>query len=211
MSQNNDSPAALAPTFRKPAPAGECSAVLAGKAVPDPCGRLHRRFIPAAQWTAIVADMDQFISLPRALGAYLAAVSSAALVFILPRFAPTTLVLAWIMAFVAALLPYAAGIAYANWRGIRSWRYFLGGGAATAMLYAPLLAALHRPVQFLGLLPWLALAGVAAGAAARATLAPCRHVLKSPHNEDTDPAFRRPAGGRTGDRPAASMARRAPQ
>lgn len=149
--------------------------------------------------------MDTFISLPRALGAYVAAVSMAALLFILPRFDPATLVLAWIMAFVAALLPYAAGIAFANWRGIRSRRYFLIGGVATAMLFAPLLAVLHRPAHFFGLLPWLALAGLGAGAVA-AWL-----VLKSPHDEDTVPAVQRPAGGRAGDGPPAAMARHAPQ
>ena len=149
--------------------------------------------------------MDNFISLPRALGAYLAAVSIAALLFTLPRFTPATLVLAWILAFVAALLPYAAGIAYANWRGIRSWRFFLGGGAATALLYAPLLAAIHRPAHFFGLLPWLLLSGLAAGAVAR------RLVIKSPHNEDTDPVIQRAAGGRAARRPAAPVARCAPQ
>lgn len=111
--------------------------------------------------------MNTFISLPRALGAYLAAVSCAALVFTLPRFTPSTLVLAWLMAFVAALLPYAAGIAYANWRGIRSWRYFLAGGVGTALLYAPLLAVIHRPAHFFGLLPWLVFAGLGAGATCR--------------------------------------------
>lgn len=147
--------------------------------------------------------MDTHISLARALGAYLAAVSAASLVFILPRFAPDTLVLAWIMAFTAALPPYAAGIAYANWRGIRSRRYFLAGGTATALLYAPLLAAVHRPAHFFSLLPWLVSAGLAAGAAAGWL------VLQSRHHEDTDIAVQRPAGGRAGDGPAAPVARRA--
>lgn len=149
--------------------------------------------------------MDNFISLPRALGAYLAAVSIAALLFTLPRFTPATLVLAWLLAFVAALLPYAAGIAYANWRAIRSWRYFLGGGMATALLYAPLLAAIHRPAHFFGLLPWLLLSGLAAGAVARWL------VIKSPHDEDPDPVIQLPAGGRHGHRPLAPMARYTPQ
>lgn len=149
--------------------------------------------------------MDNFITLPRALGAYLAAVSIAALIFTLPRFTPATLVLAWILAFVAALLPYAAGIAYANWRGIHSRRYFLGGGMATALLYAPLLAAIHRPAHFFGLLPWLLLSGLAAGMVARWL------VIKSPHNENPDPVSQLPAGGRHGRRPVAPVARLTPQ
>ncbi|MYN00910.1 hypothetical protein GTP41_02240 [Pseudoduganella sp. DS3] len=149
--------------------------------------------------------MDNYISLPRALCAYLAAVTIAALVFVLPRFTPATLVLAWILAFVAALLPYAAGIAYANWRGIRSWRYFVGGGAATTLLYAPLLAAIHRPAHFFGLLPWLVLSGLAAGTVARWL------VIQSPHNENPDPVNQLPAGGRHGRGPLAPVARIAPQ
>lgn len=167
--------------------------------------QLHSRFILSACASAIVRAMDTFISLPRAVGAYLAAVSVAALLFTLPRFTPATLVLAWILAFVAALLPYAAGIAYANWRGIRRWRYFAGGGTATALLYAPLLAAIHRPAHFFGLLPWLVLSGLAAGTAAH------RLVLQSPHNENPDPANQLPGGGCHARRPVAPVARFAPQ
>lgn len=126
-----------------------------------------------AQSAGIVWGMDTFISLPRALGAYLAAVSAASLTFTLQRFTVATLVLAWIMAFVAALLPYAAGIAYANWRGIRNRSFFIAGGMVTALMYAPLLAVLHRLAHFLWLLPWLAVAGLSAGTA-------CWLVLKSP-------------------------------
>lgn len=139
------------------------------------------------------------ISLPRALGAYFAAVSAATLVFTLPRFTPFTLLLAWLMAFGAALLPYAAGIAYANWRGIRSWRYFLGGGVGTALLYALPLAMIHRPAHLLKLLPWLVLAGCAAAAA-------CWRVLKSAHDENTVPAICCGAGGGAGAGPLAPMA-----
>jgi len=115
--------------------------------------------------------MDTNIPFPRALGAYLLAVSCAALVFFLgnvlisSRFSLAVLALDWIMAFVAALLPYAAGVAYAIYRGIRSSRYFLGGAVATALAFAPLLAVTLRFELFLKQLPVLAAAGLAGGAA----------------------------------------------
>ncbi len=139
--------------------------------------------------------MDTSTSLQRVTYAYLLAVSCATVTFVFGnelwdlaahgdrtfRFPLATLVLAWIMAFGAALLPYAAGMALACRRGIRSARYFIGGATATALAYLPLLACAYAPRHLLRLAPMLALAGLAAGAA-------CWRVLKSAHDEDTVPA-----------------------
>ena len=133
--------------------------------------------------------------LRRAMAAYPVAVSCAAATFVtgnelwdfavhgdrLVRFPLATLALAWIMAFGAALLPYAAGIALALRRRIHAPRYFIGGAVATALACLPLLACAYAPRHLLRLAPMLALAGLAAGTA-------CWRVLKSVHDEDTVPA-----------------------
>jgi hypothetical protein len=115
------------------------------------------------------------------------------------RFPLATLILAWIMAFAVSVLPYAAGVALAIRRGIRHPRYFIGGAIATALATLPLLACAYAPRHLLRLAPMLALAGLAAGAA-------CSLVLKSAHDEDTDPASECAAGGGDGDAPAAAVA-----
>jgi hypothetical protein len=115
------------------------------------------------------------------------------------RFPVATLILAWIMAFAASILPFAAGMALAVRRGIWRRRYFIGGALGTALAVLPLLACAYAPHHLLRLGPMLALAGVAAGSA-------CWLVLKSAQDEDTDPAFECAAGGGDGDAPAAAVA-----
>jgi len=123
--------------------------------------------------------MDTNTPLERVTYAYLLAVSSATLTFVSGnelwdffvngdatlRFPLATLVLAWIMAFAASLLPYAAAIALAIHRGFRGPRYFIGGAVATALAWLPLLACAYAPRHMLRLGPMLALAGLAAGSA----------------------------------------------
>jgi len=79
------------------------------------------------------------------------------------RFPLATLVLAWIMAFVISVLPFAASIALAIRYGFGSARYFIGGAVATALACVPLLACAYSPHHLLRLVPTLVLAGVAAG------------------------------------------------
>lgn len=123
--------------------------------------------------------MDTNTSLERVTYAYLLAVSCATLTFVTGnelwdffangdatvRFPLATLVLAWIMAFVASLLPYAAAIAVATRCGFGSARYFIGGAIATALACLPLLACAYSPRHLLRLGPMLALAGLTAGCA----------------------------------------------
>lgn len=123
--------------------------------------------------------MDTNTSLERITYAYLLAVSSATLTFVTGnelwdffangdatiRFPLATLLLAWIMAFTASLLPYAAGIALAIRCGFGSARYFIGGAVATALAWLPLLACAYSPQHLLRLGPMLALAGLTAGSA----------------------------------------------
>jgi hypothetical protein len=140
--------------------------------------------------------MDTQPSLERITYAYLLAVSCATVTFVCGnelwgffansdaplRFPLATLVLAWIMAFTASLLPYAAAIALAIRRGFGGPRYFIVGAVATALAWLPLLACAYAPRHLLRLGPMLSLAGLAAGSA-------CWLVLKSAHDEDTVPAF----------------------
>lgn len=140
--------------------------------------------------------MDTNTSLERVTCAYLLAVSCATATFVCGnelwdffangdttvRFPLATLALAWIMAFAAAILPYAAGIALAVRRGFGRPRFFIGGAIATALAWLPLLACAWQPRHLLRLGPMLALAGLAAGSA-------CWLVLKSAHDEDTVPAI----------------------
>jgi len=121
--------------------------------------------------------MDTNTPLERVTYAYLLAVSSATLTFVSGnelwdffvngdatlRFPLATLVLAWIMAFAASLLPYAAAIALAINRGFDGPRYVIGGAVATALAWLPLLACAYAPRHMLRLGPMLALAGLAAG------------------------------------------------
>lgn len=144
---------------------------------------------------ATVRGMDTDTSLERVTYAYLLAVSCATLTFVTGnelwdfftngdatiRFPLATLVLAWIMAFAASLLPFAAGIATAmRWR-LGGPRYFIGGAVATALAWLPPLACAYSSRHLVRLTPMLALAGLAAGTA-------CWLVLKSAHDEDTVPA-----------------------
>jgi len=149
----------------------------------------------AAQMPATVPGMDTNTSLERVTYAYLLAVSCATVTFVSGnelwdffvngdstiRFPLATLALAWIMAFVASLLPYAAAIALALRRSFGRPRFFIGGAVATALAWLPLLACAYSPRHLVRLAPMLVLAGLAAGSA-------CWLVLKSAHNEDTVPA-----------------------
>lgn len=159
--------------------------------------------------------MNTKTSLERKICAYLLAVTCATVTFVSGnelwdffahgdatlRFPLATLVLAWIMAFTASLLPFAAAIALAVRRGFGGPRYFIGGAVATALAWLPFLACAYSPHHLPRLGPMLALAGLAAGTA-------CWLVLKSAHDEDTVFASERAAGGGAGDGPAAPMARR---
>ena len=121
-------------------------------------------------------------SMQRVMYAHLLAVSCAAATFVSGnelwdfvasgdktfRFPLATLVLAWVMAFAASVLPYAAAMTLAARRSIRSPCFFIGGAVLTALACLPLLACAF-------------LAGLAAGFT-------CWLVLKSAHDEDTDPA-----------------------
>ncbi len=138
---------------------------------------------------ATVLGMDTNTSLERVTYAYLLAVSCATVTFVSGnelwdffvqgdstiRFPLATLALAWIMAFAAAILPFAAGITLAIRRGFGRPRFFIGGAVATALAWLPLLACAYSPRHLLRLAPMLALAGLAAGSA-------CWLVLKSARN-----------------------------
>jgi len=126
---------------------------------------------------ATVQVMNTNTSLERVTCAYLLAVSCATATFVSGnelwdfvvhgdatlRFPLATLVLAWIMAFVASLLPYAAAVALAIRFGFDGPRYFVGGAVATALACVPLLAYAYSPHHLLRLGPMLVLAGLAAG------------------------------------------------
>ncbi|WP_426339796.1 hypothetical protein ACN9MZ_26485 [Pseudoduganella sp. S-14] len=140
--------------------------------------------------------MNISTSMQRVMYAHLLAVSCAALTFVFGnelwdfvvngdktfRFPLATLVLAWIMAFAASVLPYAGAMTLAVRRGIRSPYFFVGGAVLTAMAFLPLLACAYSPRHLVRLAPMLFLAGLAAGSA-------CWLMLKSAHNEDTVPAI----------------------
>jgi len=128
---------------------------------------------------ATVRGMNANTPLERVTYAYLLAVTCATLTFVTGnetwdlfangdatlRFPLATLVLAWILAFVASLLPYAASIALAIRYGFGGARYFIGGAVATALAWLPLLACAYAPYHLLRLGPMLLLAGCAAGTA----------------------------------------------
>lgn len=140
--------------------------------------------------------MDISTSLQRVMYAHLLAVSCAAVTFVFGnelwdfvvngdktfRFPLATLVLAWVMAFAASVLPYAGAMTLAVRRGIRSPGFFIGGAVLTALAFLPLLACAYSPRHLVRLGPMLFLAGLVAGSA-------CWLVLKSAHNEDTIPAI----------------------
>lgn len=135
-------------------------------------------------------------SLQRVMYAHLLAVSCAAVTFVFGnelwdyvvngdktfRFPLATLVLAWVMAFAASVLPYAGAMTLAVRRGIRSPGFFIGGAVLTALAFLPLLACAYSPRHLVRLAPMLFVAGLAAGVA-------CWCVLKSAHDEDTVPAI----------------------
>jgi len=139
--------------------------------------------------------MDISHSLQRVMYAHLLAVSCAAVTFVFGnelwdlavngdktfRFPLATLVLTWVMAFAASVLPYAAAMTLAVRRGIRSPFFFVGGAVLTALAFLPLLACAYSPRHLVRLAPMLFVAGLAAGVA-------CWLVLKSAHDEDTVPA-----------------------
>jgi hypothetical protein len=157
--------------------------------------QLRIRFILAAQWPAKVRGMHTFISFERLACAYLLAVSCATATFVSGnqvwalladgdatfRFPVATFLLAWIMAFTGAFMPFAAAAIVALRRRIRSPYFFIGGAVLTALAFLPLLACAYSPRHLVRLAPMLALAGLAAGTA-------CWLVLKSSHDEDTVPA-----------------------
>lgn len=140
--------------------------------------------------------MDTSTSLQRVMYAHLLAVSCAAVTFVFGnelwdyvvngdktfRFPLATLVLAWVMAFAASVLPYAGAMTLAVRRGIRSPGFFIGGAVLTALAFLPLLACAYSPRHLVRLAPMLFVAGLAAGVA-------CWRVLKSAHDEDTVPAI----------------------
>ncbi|SFF55206.1 hypothetical protein SAMN05518865_101440 [Duganella sp. CF458] len=140
--------------------------------------------------------MNISTSMQRVMYAHLLAVSCAAVTFVFGnelwdfvvngdktfRFPLATLVLAWIMAFAASVLPYAGAMTLAVRRGIRSPYFFIGGAVLTAMAFLPLLACAYSPRHLVRLAPMLFIAGLAAGSA-------CWLMLKSAHNEDTVPAI----------------------
>ncbi|MGW8394566.1 hypothetical protein [Pseudoduganella sp. HUAS MS19] len=154
--------------------------------------RLLAHFILAAHWRATVQAMDISHSLQRVVYAHLLAVSCAAVTFVFGnelwdfavngdrtfRFPLATLVLAWIMAFAASVMPYAAAMTLAVRRRIRSPYFFIGGAIITGLAFLPLLACAYSPRHLLRLAPMLLIAGLAAGSA-------CSLVLKSAHDEDT--------------------------
>ncbi|WP_028101912.1 hypothetical protein [Pseudoduganella violaceinigra] len=121
--------------------------------------------------------MDTSTSLERVTYAYLLALTCSATTFVFGnelwdyaangdttfRFPLATLVLAWIMAFAASVLPFAAGMTLAARRSIRSPLYFIGGAVATALALLPLLACAYSQRHLLRLAPMLTLAGLAAG------------------------------------------------
>lgn len=128
---------------------------------------------------ATVLAMDTNTSLERITYAYLLAVSCATATFVFGnelweflansdatfRFPLATLMLAWIMAFLASLLPYAAGVALALQRGSGGRRYFIVGAVGTALAWLPLLACAYPPHHLVRLAPMLSIAGLAAGSA----------------------------------------------
>lgn len=140
--------------------------------------------------------MNISTSTQRVMYAHLLAVSCAAVTFVSGnelwdfiengdktfRFPLATLVLAWIMAFSASVVPYAAAMTLAVRRGIRSPYFYIGGAILTAMAVLPLLACAYSPRHLVRLGPMLFLAGLVAGSA-------CWLVLKSAHHEDTVPAI----------------------
>jgi len=140
--------------------------------------------------------MNISTSTQRVMYAHLLAVSCAAVTFVAGnelwdlavngdktfRFPLATVVLAWIMAFAASVLPYAGAMTLAVRRGIRSPYFFIGGAVLTAMAFLPLLAYAYSPRHLVRLGPMLFLAGLAAGSA-------CWLVLKSANYEDTVPAI----------------------
>jgi hypothetical protein len=140
--------------------------------------------------------MNISTSMQRVMSAHLLAVSCAALTFVFGnelwdfvmngdktfRFPLATLVLAWIMAFAASVLPYAGAMTLAVRRGIRSPCFFIGGAVLTAMAFLPLLACAYSARHLVRLAPMLFLAGLAAGSS-------CWLMLKSAHNEDIVPAI----------------------
>jgi len=140
--------------------------------------------------------MDTSTSLQRVMYAHLLAVSCAAITFVFGnelwdfavngdttfRFPLATLILAWVMAFAASVLPYAAAMALAVRRGISSPCFYIGGAVLTALAFLPLLACAYSPRHLVRLTPMLFVAGLAAGVA-------CWLVLKSAHDEDTVPAI----------------------
>ena len=140
--------------------------------------------------------MDISHSLQRVMYAHILAVSCAAITFVFGnelwdfvvngdkafRFPLATLVLAWVMAFAASVLPYAGAMTLAVRRNIRSPYFFMGGAILTAMAFLPLLACAYLPRHLVRLTPMLFLAGLAAGSA-------CWLMLKSAHHEDTVPAI----------------------
>ena len=140
--------------------------------------------------------MNISTSMQRVMYAHLLAVSCAALTFVFGnelwvfvvngdktlRFPLATLVLAWIMAFAASVLPFAGAMTLAVRRGIRSPCFFIGGAVLTAMAFLPLLACAYSARHLVRLAPMLFLAGLAAGSA-------CWLMLKSAHNEDIVPVI----------------------
>lgn len=140
--------------------------------------------------------MNISTSTQRVMYAHLLAVSCAAVTFVSGnelwdfiangdktfRFPLATLVLAWIMAFSASVVPYAAAMTLAVRRGIRSPYFYIGGAILTAMAVLPFLACAYSPRHLVRLGPMLFLAGLVAGSA-------CWLVLKSAHHEDTVPAI----------------------
>lgn len=146
--------------------------------------QLRIRFILDAQWPAIVRAMNTSTSFQRISCAYLLAVSCATVAFVSGnelwdffangdltfRFPLATLLLAWIMAFIGAFMPYAAGMILAIQRKIRSAYYFVGGAVLTALAFLPLLACAYSSRHLVRLAPMLTLAGLAAGAACYAGL-----------------------------------------
>jgi len=140
--------------------------------------------------------MNISTSTQRVMYAHLLAVSCAAVTFVIGnelwdfavngdktfRFPLATLVLAWVMAFAASVLPYAGAMTLAVRRGIRSPCFFIGGAVFTAMAFLPLLACAYAPRHLVRLGPMLFFAGLAAGSA-------CWLVLKSANYEDTVPAI----------------------
>ena len=140
--------------------------------------------------------MNISTSTQRVMYAHLLAVSCAAVTFVSGnelwdfiangdktfRFPLATLVLAWIMAFSASVVPYAAAMTLAVRRGIRSPYFYIGGTILTAMAVLPFLACAYSPRHLVRLGPMLFLAGLVAGSA-------CWLVLKSAHHEDTVPAI----------------------